>query len=119
MEQEFKTTHVYAAAVCSLGVAHSLNIIPSSFNSLLSAEHGAASGVWSPGQCDWCGPGAAAVAATLTATGPGPANTNTAATWPGVCDVTRPGSLLISPRALTLLGPDTKVLTPDSRHDQL
>ena len=49
MEQEFKTTHVYAAAVCSLGVAHSLNIVPSSFNSLLSAEHGAASGVWSPG----------------------------------------------------------------------
>ena len=27
MEQEFKTTHVYAAAFCSLSVAHSLNII--------------------------------------------------------------------------------------------
>ena len=86
MEQEFKTTHVYAAAVCSLGVAHSLNIIPSSFCCCLHSTE-------QPLECGHLvtvagvgpGPGAAAVAATLTATGLGPANTNTAATWPGVC----------------------------------
>lgn len=95
----------------------------SSFNYLLlSAEHGAASGVWSPGHCHWCGPGAAAVAATLTAnTGLDPApgivckHCTLAAPGPGpgVCDVTRPDILIahLSP------GPDAarpRYRTPES-----